>query len=122
MERATFFQNAISSEEKSFSVDQINRLIERYIQRNHEELFSLKSDRRSGRPPNPKELILKQKVEKEEMEFISGFWMPDIQSPENLRLLRNWNGEWIGLNVIKFIRYSKDGSKTTAAFPPQRGS
>jgi len=55
----------------------------------------------------------------EEREYDSGFWLPDMQDEANLRILRNWNGEWTSLNTLKYVRISRDGAIRLSKFPPK---
>lgn len=42
--------------------------------------------------------------------------MTDVK---NLEKLREWGGQWIGLNVIKFVRVFEDGRVVESSFPPR---
>lgn len=55
----------------------------------------------------------------EQKEHDTGFWMPDIEDEENLRLLRDWSGEWTSLSTLKYIRLSRSGLKHESSFPPK---
>lgn len=122
MDRIAFFQNAAKAEKTAFSISQAQALIERYLQRDQERLSALKSERRQGRPPNPREQLLMHKIANDEREYVAGFWIPDMEDQKNVELLAVWSGEWVGLNVIKFVRLSRSGNKINASFPPQRGN
>lgn len=55
----------------------------------------------------------------EAREYDSGFWIPHMQDEANLRILRDWNGEWTALNTFKYIRLSRDGTIRQSRFPPK---
>ena len=90
-----------------------------YLNRDNEELLQLRAERRPGRPSSVKEDLLRQRVEMEEREYSAGYWIPKMDSEENLASLRAWSGEWENLNILKFIRVTKGGNKTESSFPPK---
>lgn len=45
--------------------------------------------------------------------------MPDMTDVKNLEKLREWGGQWIGLNVLKFVRVFEDGRIVESSFPPR---
>jgi translation machinery-associated protein 16 len=98
---------------------EVQGLIEDYLGRDDEELAKLKSERRAGRPPSTRETLLKQNQEQEQKEYVSGFWVPDLEDMENLNKLKDWKGQWSGLNVIKFVRITKDSVRKESRFPPK---
>lgn len=91
----------------------------RYIKRYNEELTILQSERRPGRPPNPRESELRDISGKEDREYSTGFWMPDMENEESLRLLRDWNGQWSSLSTLRFIRLMHGGAIISSSFPPK---
>ena len=90
-----------------------------YLGRHDEELAELKSQRRPGRPSSTREDLLQQFMTVEDREYNGGFWIPDMQDERNLRILREWNGEWTALNTFKFIRLARDGTMQKSSFPPK---
>ncbi len=94
-------------------------MIEDYLGRDDEELAKLKADRRPGRPPSTRQALLEQNQSIEQGEYASGFWVPDLEDPENLKKLKEWNGQWSNLATIKFARISKEGRKVESRFPPK---
>jgi translation machinery-associated protein 16 len=62
---------------------------------------------------------LKQRSEVEDKEFLTGFWMPDMGQEENLRKLKEWNGNWSSMGTLVFIRLTRDGVKQKSIFPPK---
>ena len=63
--------------------------------------------------------MLKHRIEVEKREYISGYWMPDMQDEANLAALREWSGDWANLNILRFVRLSESGKKTESSFPPK---
>jgi translation machinery-associated protein 16 len=55
----------------------------------------------------------------EEKEYDAGFWIPDMADEGNLKMLREWNGEWTSLNTFKYVRLSRGGSIQPSNFPPK---
>lgn len=90
-----------------------------YVTREAKELVQLQSERRSGRPPTTREDTLKQRIAIEDMEYNSGYWLPDLRDEENLHQLRLWNGEWQSMGSIKYMRLTKDGQIKQSSFPPK---
>jgi translation machinery-associated protein 16 len=120
VERLQFIQSACEQKEPhTFSTDEIRSLVQRFIHRDEEEIGKLKKERRPGRPPSTAEQLLKQRQEKEKAEHKSGFWIPDLKDAKNVSELLTWNGEWVGLNKISFIRISDDGTEKASSFPPK---
>jgi len=82
-------------------------------------MAEIKAERRLGRPPSTQEIALQNQIEKDKHEYASGFWIPDMQDVKNLERLREWGGEWVGLNVLKFVRVGKNGEVKESSFPPK---
>ena len=91
----------------------------RYIARDDEEVAALKAQRRRGRPSSSQEDQLQHRIEAEETEFKSGFWVPDMRDEGGVRKLRAWSGDWSSLNTLKFVRIGKDGGIRASTFPPK---
>ncbi|KAL9585956.1 MAG: hypothetical protein Q9212_001222 [Teloschistes hypoglaucus] len=93
-----------------------------YLSRNADELATIQSERRPGRPTSTREDTLKQGIDAEDKEYASGFWIPDISDAATVDRLTEWNGEWSSLNNLKFVRVAKDGGKHASSFPPNGNS
>lgn len=92
---------------------------QRYVTRDAEELSSLRTQRRPGRPPTSQEDQLQHRMDGEEKEFKSGFWVPDLLDAEGVRKLLSWAGDWSSLNTLKFIRIGKERGIRPSTFPPK---
>ncbi|KAK0530894.1 translation machinery-associated protein 16 [Tilletia horrida] len=79
---------------------------ESWLPRHDDELSRLKAMRRPGRPPLKEEITLQHRIEAERAEYAAGLELPDLTSPANLRLLREWRGDPQGLNAFRFVRIS----------------
>ncbi len=90
-----------------------------YIARDDEELAALKAQRRPGRPSSNQEDQLRHRVDAEQKEFQSGFWVPDVRDNEGLKKLRAWNEDWSSLNTLKYVRIGKEGGIRASTFPPK---
>ena len=55
----------------------------------------------------------------DEVEYGSGYWVPNMQDLSNLLALRTWNGEWVSLSTIRFQRFHRDGAVVESSFPPK---
>ena len=93
--------------------------VEQFIARGEAKLVVLEGERRQGRPMGKEEERVRRRREEEEREFETGFWVPDLRDEENLRRLREWNGDWVGLNVVRFVRVRKDSEIVVASWPPR---
>ena len=91
----------------------------RYINRDEEELARFRAERRPGRPSSTREDLLKQRMEIEEREYHTGFWVPNVGDEQDLALLRNWNGLWTSLSTLKYVRIARNGTKQPSSFPPK---
>jgi translation machinery-associated protein 16 len=69
-----------------------------YIQRDDDELATLKAQRRKGRPPSADEERLTQMIDSE---------------------LERWSGDWAGMNSLKFVRVVETGAIRPSSFPPK---
>ncbi|WEW60135.1 translation machinery-associated protein 16 [Emydomyces testavorans] len=90
-----------------------------YLSRHTSELSLLRQERRKGRPPVKREEALTQLEEAEAKEYSTGFWMPDLGSEDNLRRIKEWNGEWSSMSTVDFVRLSSSGNKQKSMFPPK---
>lgn len=142
VDRIAYFQETIPDDAQPFSDEDIMQTITKYalrqsfqifvcrtlanacasdsyINRSNPEIEQLKSERRKGRPPSKREEVLLQRMDAESKEYKTGFWMPDFSQPEVLRALAIWNGDWSGLSMMKFIRFTKESGKQASSFPPK---
>ena len=137
MQRVAYFQEAAKTAGGSLGTEKIHDLVQRsvsnkypptwqtladgpsYLTRHDQEVAELKSQRRPGRPSSTREDLLQQSVKTEYREYDGGLWIPDMQDEGNLRLLREWNGEWTAMNTFKYVRLSKDGTIKDSSFPPK---
>ncbi|KAE9967886.1 hypothetical protein EG328_007923 [Venturia inaequalis] len=102
-----------------YTIPEILSEIQTILKRNDESLSQIKSERRAGRPPSTQEIQLTALIENDKKEYVSGFWIPDMTDVKNLEKLREWGGQWIGLNVLKFVRVFEDGRVVESSFPPR---
>lgn len=109
-------------EVRAYEVEEVQDLIESFLERNAEELEAVKAARRPGRPAAGREDMLTRQEARERMEYDSGFWVPELSDVVNVKAFREWKGEWIGLNIIKFVRIAKDGVVKGSAWPPRGNS
>lgn len=90
-----------------------------YVQRDDDELATLKAQRRKGRPPSTDEERLTQMIDSEQREFRGGFWIPDLRDENGRLKLENWSGDWAGMNSLKFVRVVETGAIRPSSFPPK---
>ena len=119
MVRIQFFQTAAADHSSRFTISEIQSLIETFLSRDDEELATLQAERRPGRPPSNREVLLKQKKSAEMGEYVSGFWIPAFEDVKNIEALKEWDGRWASLGTLKFVRLAKDGTRRESSFPPK---
>ncbi|KAK2802527.1 hypothetical protein FQN50_007333 [Emmonsiellopsis sp. PD_5] len=119
VDRVNFCKEAIQDPPTPLSDEDVVQLITRFISRNEPELQQLQSERRPGRPPAKREEVLRERIEAENKEFGSGFWVPEMGETDNLKKLAAWNGEWSAMSTIGFVRVTREGVKQKSIFPPK---
>lgn len=89
----------------------------------------MKKTRRAGRPASTKEDLLRIKIAALEEEYTKGFCrlfpfisttgksrtnivvvLPDVTSAENVKLLDGWEGSWVYLTTIPWIKVTNTGN------------
>jgi translation machinery-associated protein 16 len=124
VQRVAFFQSCLptsdtTSKPTPYDTPSIQSLIALFLSRFDSELATLKAERRPGRPPATREVAIKQQLELDNREYDSGLWIPDLRDEETLFSLRNWQGEWSGLNTMGFVRVTRKGEVKESSFPPK---
>lgn len=122
LDRIDFFQDRLPETLHPLNVEEIQALIEEYINRHDAELQVLKAERRAGRPPSTRQTLLEQQKQQEEKEYESGFWLPNLQDEETLVKLESWKGDWSGLGILRFVRVETQGGVKESQFPPRGAS
>lgn len=122
VQRISFLQSCLPESPEPltpYSVSDIQELLQLFLARFDDELATLKSERRPGRPPVTREVAIKNQLDADKKEYDAGMWIPDLRDEETLFSLRNWQGEWAGLNIMKFVRVTKGGDVRESSFPPK---
>ncbi|MCJ1294284.1 hypothetical protein MMC34_005842 [Xylographa carneopallida] len=119
LRRVAYFQAAAIAISGSNDLGHIQQLIQRYLERDDDELAKLEDERRPGRPRSTREDLLKQRKAMDEREYDGGFWMPDMMEEANLKILREWNSEWTQLGTLKYVRITRSGTVHESSFPPK---
>jgi len=121
VQRISFLQSCLPTAPEPltpYDTAAIQDLLSLFLARFDEELASIKAERRPGRPPVTREVAITQQLEADRKEYLSGLWIPDRRKEETLFPLRNWEGDWAGLNNMKFVRVMKGGEIKASSFPP----
>ncbi|KJX98754.1 translation machinery-associated protein [Zymoseptoria brevis] len=121
LDRLEFLKDNLPDTLHPLDLDSVKGLISRYLNRYDEELAQLRAERRAGRPPSTRQTLLEQQLVIESQEYEGGFWMPNLQDAESLVKLDAWDGRWLGLGNLRFVRVPKEGTVKESSFPP-RGS
>ncbi|ORX80583.1 hypothetical protein BCR32DRAFT_20688 [Anaeromyces robustus] len=112
IEKYQWFREAIPKERANLTKEELTNVVQRYIDRNDEEIENINSTLRKGRPTPPRLTLLKALKKKEQEEFNHGFFVPDLTIAKNVKTLRNWKDDWNSIKLIKLIKiYSKDAQK-----------
>ncbi|KAF3479965.1 uncharacterized protein GIQ15_06941 [Arthroderma uncinatum] len=119
VDRVVYFSDCIKDLETPPTSEDVVKLLQQYLDRLKPELKEQQDAHRKGRPPSKRQEVLTEKIAAEEKEYETGFWMPDLESEDNMKRLRNWNQEWSAMSNLKFVRLTKDGGKRPSLFPPK---
>jgi translation machinery-associated protein 16 len=90
-----------------------------YIARDADEYAKEQRERRPGRPASTREDALKKKLQVENQEYNSGYWIPDVTDAMVVHKLKEWEGLWPQLNTLKYIRITRTGVKQLSSYPPK---
>ncbi|QSL64475.1 hypothetical protein MERGE_001776 [Pneumocystis wakefieldiae] len=105
--RSIYFKSVVELENiKKLSLEELNKLIERYIHRNDSKMEDSSSSDLHPRHSSKKE-ALKQVFYNEQDEYKNGFYVPDLTDQENVLALKNWTGNYNDLHTLKFILVKK---------------
>ncbi|PON30430.1 hypothetical protein TGAM01_v200870 [Trichoderma gamsii] len=111
VERVTFFQQNVREQgAEPLEVAAIQALIHTFVHQYDEEYDAAKKTRRAGRPASTKEDLLRIKIAALEEEYTKGFLLPDVTSAENVKLLDGWEGSWVYLTTIPWIKVTNTGN------------
>ncbi|KAJ3123662.1 hypothetical protein HK098_001777 [Nowakowskiella sp. JEL0407] len=110
-ERNKACNDAVSDDQDCASLDELHNFIQLYINRNDEEIERLKGNVRPGRPKPPQLDMLEILKRKDTQEYISGFEVPDLTDPIQLKLLRAADGDYNAVHGrLRMIRLTKPGN------------
>ncbi|EJT44638.1 TMA16-like protein [Saccharomyces kudriavzevii IFO 1802] len=115
LSRVKFMQDVVNSktfkEQPIFDHAHTREFIQSFIERDDAELNELKTKRRSNRPPSNRQVSLQHRRDQELREFSAGFLCPDLSDAKNMEFLRNWNGTFGLLNILRLIRIDDKGEQ-----------
>lgn len=111
-EKIMWFKERIPEECEVFDKEQTLKLIESYLSRFDEELeqIALKNSigQRKNRQHASREDVINMTRKKEQDEFETcGIEIPDLMDPQQMNVVRNWNGELRFLQHFKLKRFTK---------------
>ncbi|EPZ32626.1 hypothetical protein ROZALSC1DRAFT_29769 [Rozella allomycis CSF55] len=105
VERFLWFQKVISGipEKKNFHVDEIKG----FAKEHDTEMKEIRDLKSSASNSQITKLKVLENLKSEEMsEYTGGLEVPNLQSSEIVRFLREWTGDYNSINLIKTIRVS----------------
>lgn len=97
--------------QESYTIPELHQMIVAYIERDNDELETLKSQRRPGRPSSSRQDTLQMQLEYDNREYNDGFMLPDLRNPETVKALAAWQGSVGGTNTLTSIRLARDGTE-----------
>ncbi|KAJ3397764.1 hypothetical protein HDV05_002877, partial [Chytridiales sp. JEL 0842] len=110
-----FFKFALPPHLPTATTPLMHELIQLYISRNDDDIQTLQSQIRPGRPKPTKLLNLEMLKQADQHEYETGMKIPDLTDPKSVTALRNWEGDYNGLHLIKMVDVrAKDATTTTA--------
>jgi translation machinery-associated protein 16 len=118
VQRIKFVQDCVADAAEPLSTARVHGLAAEYVDRNSSELEELQMTKRPGRAPGLREVLLREQRDADEREFEAGYWMPDVTDATTLDAIKKWNGRWVMLNTLTFIRVTREGEKRESSFPP----
>ncbi|PWN29466.1 hypothetical protein BDZ90DRAFT_230337 [Jaminaea rosea] len=77
-----------------------------FLTRRDAELEEEVAKRRPGRPPSKQEVELKEVIAAERREYMEQMEVPDLLHEENVKLMRQWEGDAQALGLYRFVRIS----------------
>lgn len=108
-----FFQEFINTpsqlDREQYELDDMKDLIQSFVNRDNEELETLKAGRRANRPASKKQDLLEFRIKEERHLFQTGWKVPDLRNAANVKKLRAWQGGHGGLTSIDFCLVKKHG-------------
>lgn len=121
MHRIAYFQELVkASSIPTYDAGDLSSITLDFIRRNDEALTEAKASRRAGRPPSKEETTLTQLIDTERQELKAGFWVPDLRDGDVVKMLKEWNGDWVALGQMKFVRVDDKGTVKDSQWPPNR--
>ncbi|KAJ2608342.1 translation machinery-associated protein 16 [Coemansia sp. RSA 1365] len=107
-QKQVWFRDRINEEDlleqKSWTIEQLAKLVDEYLQRNDDEIEDIESGRVKGRALAPKDALLLQIMETEQKDAkLGGIEVPDLTSAFMAKTLRSWDGDVNSVSTIKLI-------------------
>ncbi len=122
----SFINECINTDQLSgrdtFTVDEIKGMLQTFICRDDDELEQLKKERRHNRPPTKRQELLELKKDAEVKHFETGWKLPDLTDPKNVKIFRGWKGDTGGLNSIRLVEIKSKDSETPTGSDVKMGT
>lgn len=122
LERIVFLSSRLPETLHPLELATIHDLVKSFVGRHDDELATLRSERRAGRPASNRQTLLEQALDADQKEYESGFWLPNLQDEETLVKLDTWQGDWSSLANLRYIRLSERSDVKESQFPPRGAS
>lgn len=121
VDRVCFFLETIRETGlEQLDVEQFQAAVNSFVRQHDEEMAEIKAARRPGRPATSREDLVRLVIANLEKEYQNGFLVPDLGDKENVETLQRWDGSWLNLTSLKWVRINETGVVKPAAFPPNK--
>ncbi|ORX53889.1 hypothetical protein BCR36DRAFT_323322 [Piromyces finnis] len=112
IEKYQFFRSQVPEGKGRLTLEELTNAIEKYIDRNNEEIENITASLRKGRVAPPRLTLLKALKKKEQEEFDHGMFVPDLTIVKNVETLRKWKNDWNSIKLIRLVKvYSRNSQK-----------
>ncbi|CAI9743297.1 Hypothetical predicted protein [Octopus vulgaris] len=111
IERLQWFKNELENFEGAISLSEQTKLVIKYLERFQDELDQIKIinsiGKRKGVRHASREASIKMTIDMERAQFKGeGLEIPDLLNPDNVSVLKSWDGEYSFVPKIKTTRVS----------------
>ena len=112
VEKVLWFKEKIGLDQNFLNESQMHELMNIFISKNDEEIDQARSTLRPGRPKPPRLDLLESIKKRDEYDYHhSGIEIPDLMCPKNVKIIREFNGDFNGITRIKMMMFKAKNDK-----------